>query len=52
VSAARHRSLALIGLLFALAGLQACGQTGPLQLPQANTPVTADDSEDREDDER
>jgi predicted small lipoprotein YifL len=40
--------------MLVLAGLSACGQMGPLQLPDSTEPVTAEngDDEDREADER
>jgi predicted small lipoprotein YifL len=50
----RLRPALLPALLLALAGLAACGQMGPLQLPADATPVTGDagQDEDSEDDER
>ena len=52
--AAPVRRFALAALLLGLVAIAACGQMGPLQLPDPTAPVAAEngDDEDREADER
>ena len=49
-----RQSALVAALMLVLAGLAACGQMGPLQLPADAAPVSGDDGQDqdREDDER